>query len=532
MKFKQLNQFHPSYDAERIRKYDLLYEGGEDIIKNASMFIHMQPEESAAAYNNRLKCASYKNYMAQIVNSYVAELFNRQMVVVAMQEEKDGKQVPMETDAFYTSFFQDCDLMDTSLQLFMREMTAEAMVHGCAYVGVDFPKVDVSSIQSLKDEETSGADRAYVFEIDNASVINWEMDDFGSYKWVVLKTESWPQPTHDSPRDTRVTKFKVWQKKDGVVSYEVWQVETKKGKATEPNAELTLVDSGTVSFKEVPVLKLHFDEELSVGCLIGAQCADLFRRKSALNYAQYRSLFALLVFKQGPELPADGSLSEMSSNPFRGQQAVREARSRGGVAIGSEDEISFVEPAGASFEIAHECIKDDVDELNRVTHTMAQSLISNTTSVGRSGVSKMADNRAKEIVLSAFADVVKGFIRELYNFISAGRNEMFDWHVLGMDNYKIVDREQLMMEAETMASVEIPSQTLLKHRLFRLASNLEEDLSPEVLLQIKQEIDEKVSSGWVPTTEAMKMMEEKKLSETSGKKDKNAPQRAGRRTIK
>lgn len=506
MKYSELNVYHPDYDATKIKRYDLLYEGGDDIIDNAKEFIHREPQETETAYKNRLKYASYKNYMAQIINGYVADLFSKKMVIVT-SDEVDNPDSEL-TPQYYKDFEENADGQDNALSQVLRELVTEGMIHGHSFLGVDFPKAsDNAQPQTLVDEETSGADRAYVFPIDNSSVVDWDIDDFGMYRWLILRTEEIPKTAPTMARDKKVIKFKVWTKDKEIVSYQVWQI-VFKADLTEPGAQdpLTLVDEGTVSFTQIPVVRLCFKEELKVGCLIGAQCANLFRRTSALLWAQGRSLFAVLVFKQGPEYSDKGGISAASENPYRGQQqlsSMNDVTARGGMTIGSEDDVSFVEPTGASFALAHENIKDDVEELNRVTHTMAMGVAAQTKALGRSGTSKQMDNKAKDIVLSAFAEVIKDFVRKLYNVISAGRNEAFDFRVLGMDNYRIVDREQTITEAVEMASVDIPSPTFLKHWTFRLASDLEEDLPPDVMLKIHQEIEGAVDiQGWRPINPA------------------------------
>ena len=502
MLFKHLNHFHPSYDPKRIKKQDLLYSGGEAILKNANLFIVPEPHESPQAYQHRVANADYQNYMAHLIDSYVGDLFSKKMVVVAKAEDEGEEEELSVAPPFYKDFDKDADLCGHSLEQQFRELFSEALVHGEAYLGVDFPKVN-ANIETLKDEEESGADRAYVYYIENESVIDWQTDEFGQFQWLIIKTECASPIGPTGTRDKKQIRFKVWTKEGADnISFQTWQIECKILRSPRPDDELELVDEGTVSFKEIPILKLCIDEELQVGRLISTQCVNLFRRHSSLLHSLNRSLNPILVYKQGAEWETNKgeitSISEIAQNPFRGNAAINQSRARGGLTIGPSDEVDFVEPTGAALKIAQEGIKEDVDAIYRVTNMMASGIKAQSTALGRSGVSKMEDNKAKEIVLSAFADVIKDFAKKLMNTVSAGRNESFDWHILGLDNYKVVDREALVKEALDLQKLQIPSKTLMTHQLFRLAGDLETDMSPETKLLVQKEIEEAIAGGWSP----------------------------------
>src|SRR5690606_34132452 len=125
-------------------------------------------------YNERLKCTSYRNYLAKIINEYVSDLFSKSFAVVpaadANDEETVGDTIDKD-DPFYTEFAQNVDMQHHGLTHVLADVLTEGMLTGRAYLGVDFPKLDYVP-QNLLEEEQSGALRAYTYSIPTLSVID------------------------------------------------------------------------------------------------------------------------------------------------------------------------------------------------------------------------------------------------------------------------------------------------------------------------------------------------------------------------
>ncbi|MFZ2911804.1 MAG: hypothetical protein WAZ75_01845, partial [Candidatus Absconditicoccaceae bacterium] len=112
-----------------------------------------------------------------------------------------------------------------------------------------------------------------------------------------------------------------------------------------------------------------------------------------------------------------------------------------------------------------------------------------------SGLSKIVDNRSKEIVLTAYGEVVKQFVVKMFKLISKARNETINWQCLGLDDYRLtLDREQILKEATSMSLINIPSRTFKKAMLFQVASQFLNTLSPQEQLVIKQEISDSIDT--------------------------------------
>jgi hypothetical protein len=120
---------------------------------------------------------------------------------------------------------------------------------------------------------------------------------------------------------------------------------------------------------------------------------------------------------------------------------------------------------------------------------MSNSVSQNSKAVGRSAASKAQDRYATEILLSAYARVVKDFTRELYQCIATSRNESIVWVVSGLQTSLEEDRESLIKEALLLPNLDIPSETFKKRYAFRVALALLEGASPEEERTIKAEIE-------------------------------------------
>lgn len=499
IKYGILNEKNPEYKELEIKKLEILYEGGACIEKNAHLFIHQETArgESGILYNDRIKCVSYRNYMAKIINDYVSDLFSKSFAVMPASDASDkstaGDNIVDLGDDFYREFARDADLQNHGLSYVLSNVLTEGMVSGRAYLGVDFPKVNEVPT-SLLEEEQSGALRAYTYYIPTLSVIDWEEDEFGKYKYVVLRKESIPRKSFTDSRNTKVIQFKVWEKIDGMVKYSTYEITCKPNKEPSVKDECVLIDQGTVSFKEIPVLCVYMPSHLWIGGLIGNLAAEHFRRSSSLVFAMNRNLFSIPVYKQGAELPASGDLSELGQNPNRGSQTSVSMKAKGFAVIGPEDSIDFAEPTGSAYEIIDQQLKELIDAIHGVVNQMGSSVSVHSKTLSNSGLSKMMDNHSKELVLSSYADLVKDFATNLYKLISQGRNENIYWRATGMDDFKIVDPDVVTKQALDMSKIQMLSRTWKKQFMTNLAFATLGDVEPETKITIKNEIDEAIDA--------------------------------------
>lgn len=513
MKYGIINTKNPEYNELETQKLQLLYKGGNELADNSHLFIHKDVcrGENDIVYHERLKCVSYRNYMANIVNDYVSDLFSKSFSVMpaadADKSSSPGKNISkkpaksgMSGEDFYHLFAEDTDLKNHNLSYVLADIMSEALVSGKAYIGVDFPKVDAIP-RNLAEEEASKADRAYTYCVPTLSVIDWDIDPIdGHYRYVVIKSETIPRKSFSDTRDKRIIQFKVWEKADdtGIVSYRTFEIAAKLNKEPNDKDEVAEVPngSGIVSFKEIPILCLDMPSHLWIGNLIGLNCKELLERSSELVWAEKKSLLSIPVYKQGAELGAGDkpAMSAKGEDVNRGETTSKRMGARGWAVIGPMDEISFAEPEGKAYTIVDQQLKELIDAIKDITHQMANSTAAKNKALDRSGLSKQMDNHSKELVLSSYANMVKDFATSLYTLISEGRNENIVWAAVGMDNFQIIDRPEMIAEAVQISLIPIPSKTWKKHYLSNLALSITNNVSAAEQLEIKNEIDEYVDA--------------------------------------
>lgn len=510
MQYQLLNQRNYDFEELHIRKLQLLYVGDPEIKRYARMFIPKLNMETNNAYNDRLQWAVYTNYMANIVNNYITNLYSKPLTVVPATE--DGADTPIgdidknSGGKIYQEFAKNADGGGNSLANILKLITRESMVTGKGYIGVDFPAPEeaVPDDLSVADAERLGINQPYTYHIPTLNVVDWSCDDFGRYNFVIIKTtEVKRESVEATPK--AVIKFKVWKKLPVGVTWEDWEIETeikKDGSIKEPKAEAEckLVAKGAVDFKEIPVLCLDMPAELSIGNLIGDKCASVYCRYTTLVSATARNLNPILVYQQGHEYTEPGrggiKMSTLGSNPNRAQQAFKDAVNKGMTPTGPEDKIYWAEPEGNAYKIIQEQIEKDVDEMSRITHQQAQSLQAGIGAQGKSAVSKMMDHQERDMVLMAYGQLVKEFASKLYNLISNARGEDINWQPMGMADYKTVDRTQLLAEATQISAIagQIGSTTWKKANMTRIALDYEPNLDPQTQQIIKDEIGKSVDA--------------------------------------
>lgn len=496
VKYSLLNTKHPEYCECKLLKNHCLYWAGEELRNNIRMFLPQQQFENALNYKNRLENASYKNFFASIINSYVSELFSKTISCIPAADADDpttpGENIDNEED-FYYQFSKNADLKGNSFTTVLEEILTEALVHNKAYVFIDFPKPEIEP-KNLLEEEKLGISRAYIYTLPTEVVIDWEKDDEGEFTFVVIKTEYCKRKSLLDQRKTKFIRFKVWTKTEDVVKWQIYEIEVKVDKEPKKDEEVPLIDEGIASFDDIPIIELEIDSKLAIGDLISDNCVEYFQRYSALVFAEARNLFSIPVYHQSAEY--DGaSINSTTEDVNRGEKSARQMRSKGFAVVAEKDKIEFAEPEGKAYEIVDNQLKELKDEIYKITHIMANSLTGTTKASNQSGLSKLMDNRSKTIVLEAFGELMKDFSTKIYNMISEFRKEDIMWSCLGMDSFNLtLDRDQLLKEAIAFGQMDVPkySKTAKKLFLTQICTQFLDYLTPNEQLIIKQEISEAV----------------------------------------
>jgi hypothetical protein len=491
--YKVLKQTHPEYDAVRLQQIEDLYEGGWAIMRKAEAYLPKLAMEHPEQYSTRCSTSSYQPYFGQILDQFVADLFTQPLSVLPAGD-KDNPNTPGKApaDDFYTDLAKDMDGEGTGLEELASDVLTTALKHRRAYVMVDAPKVDGPAPASLADEDATGANRFYAYEVPPGQVIDWRIDkDTGVFAWVILATRDQERMAPTGSRDTVRESYTIWSANDGGnaswVRYDVSYDPNNK-----PNEDdlIAPADTGDTSFKRIPLLTFEIPKGLWVGNKIGPQALEHWRRRSSLIGAENRSCVAIPWVALGPEMPSMGeSNSEAQEDPNRGRDPVRQFEQRGFLALGHQDKLEFAEPKGHAYEIIDKQCEGLKEAMFSVNHQMAASIKPTGAALGRSGLSKQKDEDKTSKVLGAMGRVVRTFATDVYDVISKARGETIVWVAHGLDTYEHDDREQVLEESLQLQAVNIPSATFRKEHAKRVAGKLVPNLPPATVAQINDEID-------------------------------------------
>jgi ParB-like nuclease domain len=493
-----LNQRHDSYDKDRIKKLKLLLHGGEEIVKCAKMFMPRWKAESQAAYDDRLCFATYENNFGEIVNDLGSTLFSKPIAVLEATDADDSTTPGDEADddSPHMQWQQHFTLDDQKMADFFHDIQVESNATSCAYYGVDFKE----------DGKTP-----YAYCIDSCSVLDYEKDDAGDFIFIILRDDECKRTKVRQLRDSITTTFSVWTRDvssmdgedDAVVRFEQYQITYPKDQEPTPDQLVTKIKTPAsdepLSFKTIPIIDCVTPDNLAMAKLIGQPAGSLFMRYSTFLFCLNRGLNPILVYKQGAELPANGDLSEINEDGERGASTVRVANQTGKAVIGPNDELQWAEVPSAAFEVAQNQLDKDKNELYRLASSLT-SIIGHagvsTAQTRSSGEAKSLDNAAKEHLLAGYSKLVKEWILRGFKIVFEALGQDVEWQCKGMDNYKVVDQDQLIAKIAALPEYKanMPSKTSYKQLLMDTAYEVHPFTNVGTMDKIQQEIADNVDA--------------------------------------
>ena len=487
--WKQLNQKHDCYDAQRVDKLNLLLKGGYDITKkdNAKKFMPRWRSESAPAYQDRLSFATYENNFGEIINDLSSTLFSKPVAVLQATDADDPDTVgdepdPSSPDQIWQHHF---NLKGDTMADFIREIQNESNAATRAYFGVDF----------LEDGKLP-----YAYRIDPCSVLDWQCDDSGNFIFIVLRNDETIRTDVHQLRDSITTTFLVWSKIKDKVKLDTYQLIYPKNKLPNDNDIVPKIKSPipVLSFKEIPIVLCETPDNICAGQLIGQLAASMFARYTTYLFCLNRGINPILTYKQGYDLPARGDLSIINEDEERGEAGL-DANVAGKKVIGPTDELEWVEIKGSALTIMQEQMNKDKNEMYRLVNSL-NSVISqagvSTAQTKASGVAKMIDNTAKEHMLESYAKLVKQWIVKAFNIAFGALEQDVVWQCKGMDYYRVVDEEALQARIAALPTYKtnIPSKTSYKQVLIDTAYELHPFTNIGTLNKIQEEINDNVEA--------------------------------------
>jgi hypothetical protein len=448
---------------EMWRRYWDFYVGGEQLRRNAGLYLMRRQKEPNDVYAERLARAFYENYLGSCIDWYAATVF-RNRPTMEFRSDDAG------TKAFYGSFVEDCDCRGASLLETARDVFIRTLAFGESYVLIDFPKVGAEA-QTRAEEDAVGKSRAYLATFSPLDLRNWKTDARGNFEWVLLKTEQQFQEAFDRPAMVTEERWTYYDR----THYRVYA--RRKGAdwvgATPQGDGVLLVEEGLhglADVKQVPLVRMSVSDGLWLGNKAALLQQEHFNKANALSWALHMGLFAMPVIYSEREW----------------QQIVGEAYY---IQLGPEDKFGWTEPEGKVFQIAADNLDRLKDEIYRVCYLMTQAGGREARHLGQSGESKRRDFAVTHEVLRAYGGTVKSFLRRVLELVAAARKDEVRLAITGMDEFDAPPLEEEVEAVRGLKELGIGSQRLEREAAKRVAMRYLEGASQQTKSEVLDEIE-------------------------------------------
>lgn len=499
--YGKLRQRHPDYDASRMRLLDDFYRGGWRLQGLAERYLHKLCNEHDSRFSERCVTTAYLNYFGQVVGQFTSDLFAQPLSVMAPADADDPSTPGDPPDEFYKEFEKNSDLRGTAFVDLMKAAITTALVQRDAFISVDTKALpDSTGAENRASEEASGALRFYAYETNVLEVIDWKEDDLGGFEWVILNRREQERADPFKSRDRVRETFLIWRMvgegAEARAAWDLYEIEYDADKTPKNEDACLRKAGGTTSFCRIPVLRLRLPDGLWVGNLVGFAQKEHWQKRSELNGATKRGLATIPVVARGPEIgPVGGAQpSESQEDPHRGRDPVGKFNREGFVETGAGDKVYFAEPEGKCYAIVQKDIDELKDEIFRVTHMMAASVRPSAGMMGRSAQSKQQDGKATALVLRALGQEVRKLALLVYRTISEARgDDDVEWVANGMDNYEVINRDEILAEAVQMTLIDIPSEVFAATHATQVAEKLLTGVDPMTLDTMRKEIQKGIA---------------------------------------
>lgn len=472
-----LNQKHDCYDSTKNQKLNLLLKGGFEIVENAELFIEKWNNESQLAYEDRLKCATYENNFGEIINDFGTALFSKPLMVVPSTDASDSTTLGEEPDpsSKWMKLQRRFDLQGRTLATFMKEIQESSNATGKAYFGMDY------------DEDGT----PYAYQIDINSVLDYEKDEAGNFIFIIFRDDTCQRTSANQVRNLITSTFVSWTKDKDVI-YDIYQITYPKNKEPSDDTIVPFIESLPVDFINIPIIEAETPPSLCVGNVIGQLAASSFCRYTSFLHSLNRASKPILNYKQSPELPGNGDLSELTEDTDRGINGLRSATSSGTVISASTDNLEWVEINGSALTVFQEQLQTDKNEMYRLVAQLGNIIgVKNQSSGGDlSGLAKQMDSMNKEAMLNAYAHLVKEWTLKAFDLIFAANDNDVQLQCKGMDNYQVIDPDVLQTRIQNIPiyRANVPSSTSLKQVLVDISAQMHPFTNPTTLNKIQQEL--------------------------------------------
>lgn len=457
-----LNNTHHNYDEELLCDWEALYKGGRKWHKRKRAWFPQLDQEMPKAYDKRMLYTTYENNSGSIVDLLVGGLFTMPPEIKSFEGD------------WVQPFLNNVDRKGTDFVGWLQERLKQALEGRKVFCWVNLP--NGSEAASLLEQERRGDLDPFLVDLEAKNVIDWEHDEVGNLVWVMCRHYSTERRTIGEKR----RKVCTWTYIDET-SIRRWRWQSEPGQLDrypqdhEEVPELPTIEHGIGA---IPVVELCLTESMHVMGKIRDSALALTRAQNDLDWALHRGAHPILYIAS-----KFGDSDDPVIGPGVYMKIMRDSD--------GTDVMDYAEPSGDTYKILADRVMVLREALYRVVHEMALSADGNATRAQLSGESKSADWRATETVLTAFAIVLRPFIKRVLTLVSSIRDSApQEPEVHGLAGWHQQEVLPFITAAELATEVAALSETyhrqIAKAQFRRLMPNLPAD----VVEQIDKEIEE------------------------------------------
>lgn len=457
--------------------YEIMHASGTRMKMNANRFLAMRTKEPTDQFNERIKQFTYTPLLSTIAGWYTSKLFRTDPevdmnIVDDLGIPTDGK-LNTEQQKYFNAFMANADRKGTTLLDVTRELFRDMMLYRKALVQIDLPFSDPKQFVNRAEQLDSGALNAYLVVWNPQQLVNWSYDAAGHLEWVILQSYNEESlllgKTEAVDRWTILTQTEI----------AIYERRYKLGDHDKPKAATLSVPPRRhvlSAQQRVPLYELQIPDILWIADRIALPMRNHLNLENSYSWALNNQNLAI-PYISGARLDEKSlTITEL-----------------GLLNLPEGADAGYLEQSGSAFTISENRLERLREEIYRAAYLMDQGRSSEATPAAQSGLSKQADKEPADDVLNAFGDIIRAWLQQVLKDVAQVRS----WNDIAADvrgfSFETDSPEFVIGLVTSIRALNIPSDSLDKELMKRVARLALPDANSAVVTQIITEIDEAAS---------------------------------------
>jgi hypothetical protein len=472
-KVENLAKRHAEHTAkcDQWARLRLLRGGGDELKKQASLFLVPRMNEPADVTNLRTKLFTYNNVLGPALGWYTSALFKQAPVVEFRPKRASGAagkgQLRGDAARRYERFMKDCDRKGEAFLDWCQNFFEELALCGTSWVLVDRPAVTAPN--RLVEREMD-LQRGHLVRFQPEQVIGWSEDAEGKLEWVKIHAVTCESdPFGDAVETdhwyiyTRTEFVEYVRVRSGNSKEDAWAQMAEGSPRLHPFA----------ADNRVPLRRYCVPERLWLGDRVYLPVQAHLNQENSVAYQTFMGLLAQPVITGAPN--------------FASAQGVSE---NGTIILPQGATYGWSEPAGTVLGIGRERAAELREEIYRQMHLIQQGRDSSATPAAQSGYSKEIDRAPTNDVLEGFGDIIMAAMDELAGDVIqlAGDTDAVTVRIDGFrfEEPRVLEKLDVL---DRVKESQIPSDTLIRELELDIALDAIPDRDQPIIDQVKREIE-------------------------------------------